>query len=391
MNDQIAVPCVVMRGGTSRGPFFLASDLPADPRLRDAILLSVMGGGHDLGIDGIGGGNAVVNKVAIVGPASVPGADVDYLFAQVQVRERIVDTSPNCGNMVAGVGPFAIEAGLVAAATDRTHVRIHNVNTGKLIDATVATPGGRVTYEGEARIDGVPGTAAPIELSFPNAAGARTGRLLPTGRAIDRIEGIDVTCIDAAMPVMLVRAADMGWTGREAPSAFAEPGFRARLEAMRIEAGRRMGFADPGAMVIPKPVLIAPAIGATLNTRYFMPHDCHGALAVTGAVAIATACATPCTIAAEMVGSLVLPAPITLAHPSGQLVVRLEPGPVARVQRTARRILEGQVFARRSHVPELSRFLNSTADHICAKTAMKNRHGQPRPGLRKPRNRQRSE
>lgn len=351
MNDQIAIPCVVMRGGTSRGPFFLASDLPADPVLRDAILLSVMGGGHDLGIDGIGGGNAVINKVAIVGPASVPGADVDYLFAQVRVREGIVDTSPNCGNMLAAVGPFAIEAGLVAPVADRTQVRIHNVNTGKLIDATVATPGGQVTYDGEARIDGVPGTAAPIELSFPNAAGARTGRLLPTGRPVDRIDGIDVTCIDAAMPVMLVRAADLGRTGREAPSEFADSGFRTRLENLRIEAGRRMGFPNSASMVIPKPVLIAPATEATLHTRYFMPHDCHSALAVTGAVAIATACVTSGTIAAEMIGPLAPPVPITLAHPSGQLVVRLEPGPVARVQRTARRIFQGHVFARRAHVP----------------------------------------
>lgn len=351
MNDQIAIPCVVMRGGTSRGPFFLASDLPADSSLRDAILLSVMGGGHDLGIDGIGGGNAVINKVAIVGPGSVPGADVDYMFAQVRVREGIVDTSPNCGNMLAAVGPFAIEAGLVAAAADRTHVRIHNINTGKLIDAMVATPGGRVTYEGEARIDGVPGTAAAIELSFPNAAGARTGRLLPTGRPVDWIEGIDVTCIDAAMPVMLVRATDLGWSGREAPQDFTDGYFRTRLEGLRIEAGRRMGFPNAAAMVIPKPVLIASASEATLHTRYFMPHDCHSALAVTGAVAIATACVTPGTIAAEMVGPLVPPVPITLAHPSGQLVVRLEPGPVARVQRTARRIFEGHVFARRSHIP----------------------------------------
>lgn len=350
MNEQIAIPCVVMRGGTSRGPFFLARDLPADPKSRDAVLLSVMGGGHDLGIDGIGGGNAVINKVAIIGPATVPGADVDYLFAQVRVREGIVDTSPNCGNMLAAVGPFAIEAGLVAATAGRTHVRIHNVNTGKLIDATVATPGGRVTYEGEARIDGVPGTAAPIELSFPDAAGARTGRLLPTGRPVDRIEGIDVTCIDAAMPVMLVHAADLGWTGREAPSEFADSSFRARLEGLRIEAGRLMGFPNSTTMVIPKPVLIAPAGEATLSTRYFMPHDCHSALAVTGAVAIATACLTPGTIAAEMVGPLAPPVPITLIHPSGQLVVRLEPGPVARVQRTARRIFEGHVFARRSHM-----------------------------------------
>jgi len=206
MNDQIAIPCVVMRGGTSRGPFFLASDLPADPRARDAVLLSVMGGGHDLGIDGIGGGNAVINKVAIIGPASVLGADVDYLFAQVRVREGIVDTSPNCGNMLAAVGPFAIEAGLVAGAADRTQVRIHNVNTGKLIDATVSTPGGKVTYEGEARIDGVPGTAAKAvricqKLALPvglRVCGSSTERCVPAAGSMRAtrvgaapVEGLD--------------------------------------------------------------------------------------------------------------------------------------------------------------------------------------------------------
>lgn len=358
MSDQIRIPCVMMRGGTSRGPFFLASDLPSDPVDRDTLLLSVMGAGHELEIDGIGGGNPLTSKVAIVGPATVTGADVDYLFAQVRIGERTVDTSPNCGNMLAAVGPFAIEAGLVPAADGLTRVRIHNVNTGKLIEARVVTPGGRVTYEGDASIDGVPGTASPIRLAFLNAAGAKTGRLLPTGAPVERIDGIEVSCIDAATPVMLVRAADLGKSGVEPADAYrTDRAFMARLEAMRVEAGRRMGFADVTSLVIPKPVLIAPArAGGTLTTRYFMPHDCHRALAVTGAVAVATACITPGTITASLTGTIALPGEIRLEHPSGRIAVHLEPGPgrsepVASIQRTARRLFEGAVFARRSHLP----------------------------------------
>ncbi|MFL5021574.1 MAG: 4-oxalomesaconate tautomerase [Microvirga sp.] len=356
--DQIQIPCVMMRGGTSRGPFFLASDLPADPNQRDALLLSVMGAGHELEIDGIGGGNPLTSKVAIVGPSTVPGADVDYLFAQVRVRDRIVDTSPNCGNMLAAVGPFAIESGLVAPAEGLTRIRIHNVNTGKLIEARIMTPGGQVVYEGGASIDGVPGTAAPIQLAFLDAAGSKTGRLLPTGAAVDLINGVEVSCVDAATPVMLVRASDLGRSGLEAAASYhTDPIFMAKLEAMRIEAGRRMGFPDAASLVIPKPVLIAPAVtGGTLVTRYFMPHECHRALAVTGAVAAATACVTPGTVAASLAGPISLPNDITLEHPSGRIVVRLEGGtqqaaPVASVQRTARKLFEGAVYARRSHMP----------------------------------------
>jgi 2-methylaconitate cis-trans-isomerase PrpF len=356
--DQIQIPCVMMRGGTSRGPFFLASDLPADPNQRDALLLSIMGAGHDLEIDGIGGGNPLTSKVAIVGPSTVPGADVDYLFAQVKVTERTVDTSPNCGNMLAAVAPFAIEAGLVRARDGVTSVRIHNVNTRKLIEARVLTPDGKVTYEGGAAIDGVPGTASPIQLAFMNAAGSKTGRLLPTGMAAERIDGIEVSCIDAATPIMLVRAADLGKSGFEAANSYgADPAFMARLESLRVEAGRRMGFPNAADLVIPKPVLIAPAVnGGTLSARYFMPHDCHRALAITGAVAVATACVTPGTIAADMAGPIALPDDITIEHPSGRITVRLEPNsrqaaPVASVQRTARKLFEGAVFARRSHMP----------------------------------------
>jgi 2-methylaconitate cis-trans-isomerase PrpF len=356
--DQIRIPCVMMRGGTSRGPFFLAADLPSDPASRDAILLSVMGAGHELGIDGIGGGHPLTSKVAIVGPATVPGADVDYLFAQVRLDTERVDTSPNCGNMLAAVGPFAIEAGLVRAADGATMVRIHNVNTGKLIEARVKTPGGRVTYEGDTAIDGVPGTAAPVRLAFFDVAGAKTGRLLPTGAAAERIDGIEVSCVDAATPVMLVRAADLGKSGRESADDYrADRSFMARLEALRIEAGRRMGLPDPATTVIPKPVLIARAArGGTLSVRYFMPHECHRALAITGAIAVATACATPGTIAAAHTGSVALPTDVILEHPSGRLPVHLAPAagnavPIAIVERTARRLFEGAVFARSSALP----------------------------------------
>jgi 2-methylaconitate cis-trans-isomerase PrpF len=355
MNDLMRIPSVLMRGGTSRGPFFLRADLPADPAERDAVLIAAMGAGHELQVDGIGGGHPLTSKVAIVGPSQIKGADVDYLFAQVKVRERLVDTSPNCGNMLSAVGPFAIETGLVTATDGHTLVRIHNVNTAKLIEARIATPGGRVTYDGDTAIDGVPGAAAPIYLAFLDAAGAKTGSLLPTGLPADRVDGIEVSCVDAAMPVMIVRAADLGKSGRESPAELeADRAFMTRLEQLRIAAGRRMGIADAADRVIPKPVLVAPAArGGTLATRYFMPHQCHTALATTGAVALATACATPGTIAAVLAGRVELPATLSFEHPSGHLEVLLErrdgtAQPVASIVRTARRLFEGAVLVKRS-------------------------------------------
>jgi 2-methylaconitate cis-trans-isomerase PrpF len=341
----------MMRGGTSRGPYFLADDLPQDTAARDEILLSVMGSGHALEIDGIGGGNPVTSKVAIVKRSQRPDADVDYLFAQVKVLQHAVDTSPNCGNMLAGVGPFAIESGLIAAEAGETKIRIFNVNTGKIIEARIQTPDGEVTYVGDTAISGVPGTAAPILLTFLDAAGSKTGALLPTGNARDRFDGIDVSCVDAAMPIMLVRASDLGKTGSEGWTELnADAAFLARLEQLRIKAGEAMGIQNVADKVIPKPVLVAPGQdGATLTVRYFMPHDCHPALAITGSVAIASACCTPGTIAAEMAGTPSLPAMLSFAHPSGRLDVYAEPGtgtaPKVSVVRTARRLFEGQVFA----------------------------------------------
>jgi hypothetical protein len=354
-NDLVRIPSVLMRGGTSRGPFFLRSDLPADPAARDAVLIAVMGAGHELQVDGIGGGHPLTSKVAIVGPSQVKGADVDYLFAQVKVRERVVDTSPNCGNMLAAVGPFAIETGLVPATDGATLVRIHNVNTGKLIEARIATPGGRVTYDGDTAIAGVPGAAAPVYLAFLDAAGSKTGALLPTGAPVDDCGGVAVSCVDAAMPVMIARARDFGKTARETPAELeADRAFMARLEQVRIAAGKRMGIADAADRVIPKPVLVAPAgDGGTLAVRYFMPHQCHTALATTGAVAIAAACATPGTVAAEIAGPVDLPTTLSFEHPSGHLEVRLErrdgtAQPVASIVRTARRLFEGAVLVKRS-------------------------------------------
>ena len=348
---MLEIPCVLMRGGTSRGPFIRAGDLPEDIAHRDWILSHIMGCGHELQVDGLGGGHPQTSKIAIVGRSTRPGADIDYLFAQAGVRDGRIDTAPNCGNMLAGVGPFAIEAGLVTPTAGETRVRIHNVNTAKLIEAIVQTPGGAVAYEGEAAIDGVPGTAAPIRLSFLDAAGAKTGRLLPTGSARDRIGGLDATCIDMAMPMVLLRAHDLGKTGHESPAELdADTGLLARLETIRREAGRLMGLGDVASSVIPKPVLLAPPrAGGTIAVRYFTPHSCHRSVAATGAVGLATAC----MVQGSLAQALAEPAqPVVLEHPSGRIPIELElapPGaaiPVLRASliRTARRLFAGTVF-----------------------------------------------
>ncbi len=346
-----SIPCVLMRGGTSRGPYFLASDLPTEPTERDGLLIQVMGAGHELQVDGIGGGHPLTSKVAIVSPSRTPGADVDYLFAQVNVCDRSVDTSPNCGNMLAGVGPFAIETGLVKADDGVSTVRIYNVNTRKLIEARIETPGRRVKYDGKAAIDGVPGTAAPIHLAFLDAAGSKTGKLLSTGNARDTIAGIAVSCIDAAMPIVAARASDLGVSGYESPAEFAKNSdFMRRIEALRLEAGEKMGIRNAKDLVIPKPVLVTKArASGTLAARYFMPHSCHNAFATTGAVAVGTGAVTPGTIIAEIAGSPKAPIDIVIEHPSGTMQVRLEvrPGqasPVAYILRTARRLFEGRVL-----------------------------------------------
>ena len=349
----LKIPCVIMRGGTSRGPCFLAQDLPSNSRDRDEVLLSVVGAGHALQIDGIGGGNPLTSKVAIVGPSTRPDADVDYLFVQVAVLKRTVDTSPNCGNMLSAVGPFAIEKGLVKALDGRTYVRIHNVNTGKVVEAIVQTPRHVVTYEGDTCIDGVPGSAAPIFMKFLDVAGAKTGKLLPTALARQVIQGVTVTCIDAATPLVLIKASDLGKTARESPAELnADADFMRRLEEIRLIAGEAMGMGDVSRSVIPKPVLLGKShTERGISVRYFMPHACHTALAITGAVGIATACLTNGTIAADCVSNAIPPFKLILEHPSGKLELEIEPRsegepPSISVLRTARRIFDGYAYAR---------------------------------------------
>lgn len=344
-----------MRGGTSRGPYFLASDLPRDPAKRDAVLLAVMGSPHQLQVDGIGGSNTLTSKVAIVGPSKQQGADVDYLFAQVSVNEAFVDTKPNCGNMLAGVGPFAIETGLVKATSPTTLVRIYNVNTESLIEAIVQTPGGEVQYEGSQRIDGVTDPAAPIKLTFLDALGAVTGKLLPTGNLLDTIQGVESTCIDMAMPLLLMPAEAFGKTGKESPAELdADRAMMQRIESIRLEAGRLMGMGDVTKLVVPKPALMSrPAQGGNIASRYFTPHACHKAHAVTGALAVATAAVLPGTVAHRFVEPRGFSGGVlAIEHPTGKievdLVTRANGGAPeverASFVRTARRIFDGNVY-----------------------------------------------
>ncbi len=352
---QTAIPAVMMRGGTSKGPFFLASDLPADSETRDKVLLSVMGSPDVRQIDGIGGADPLTSKVAIVSVSGHPDADIDFLFAQVSVDKAKVDTTPNCGNMLAGVGPFAIEKGLIEATDPQTIIRIQTLNTGMIAEATVQTPGGVVDYDGEARIDGAPGTAAPIILNFLDVAGSVTGSLLPTGNALDVVDGVQVTCIDNGMPVVIIRATDMGISGYESRDELNANGqLKDRLERIRLAAGQLMGLGDVTDKVIPKMILVAPPkAGGTITTRSFIPHVCHASIGVLAAVTVGTACLLPGTPAAKLAkvpdGETKR---LSIEHPSGEFTVELDVKIVddvphvgrAALLRTARKLFAGEVF-----------------------------------------------
>jgi 4-oxalomesaconate tautomerase len=353
------IPCMLMRGGTSKGPFFLADDLPADPVLRDRILLSVMGSPDARQIDGIGGATTLTSKVVIVGTSARPGIDVEYLFAQVSVTERVVDTGPNCGNMLSGVAPFALERGLIKATHPQTCVRIFNINTGNVIEAVVQTPDGTVTYEGDVQIDGVPGSGAGVMLKFLDAAGSKTAGLLPTGRAVDLIDGVPVSCVDFSTPMVLIGATSLGKTGHESPSELdGDAELLARLEQLRLKAGVLMGMGDVSGKVLPKLALLGtPRFGGTLSSRYFVPWNCHAAHAAAGATCVGAACFIPGSVAAEVVGAQDEHGGIiTLEHPGGKIatVVQLEPARdggtpqivSAGIVRTARPLFSGQVYAR---------------------------------------------
>jgi 4-oxalomesaconate tautomerase len=349
-----AIPCLLMRGGTSRGPYFQPSDLPADPALRDRVLLAAMGSPDLRQIDGLGGADTLTSKVAIVGQSDRPGIDVEYLFAQVSIDRAFVDTAPSCGNMLAGVGPFALERGLVPILGDETCVRIYNVNTASRIEAVVQTPGGTVRYDGTQQIDGVPGKAAPILLNFMDIVGSKCGALLPTGHPRDSIDGIEVSCVDVAMPMLLLRATDLGLTGYETDAIVRDVALMQRIERIRLEAGRRMGLGDVSQSVIPKVgLLAAPRSGGTLSSRYLTPHALHAAHAVTGAICVASCAVLPGSVAdglAEHDGSHVQQ--LRLEHPSGHIDVALETSGSgahrtvrrAGLVRTTRKIMDGVVF-----------------------------------------------
>ncbi|UUX97122.1 4-oxalomesaconate tautomerase [Aquabacterium sp. J223] len=358
------VPCVLMRAGTSRGPFFLKEWLPADGAARDEALVGAIGASDLLQVDGVGGGSTLTSKVAIVSRSAQPGCQLDYLFAQVGVGQRSVDTRPNCGNMLSGVVPFAIEQGLVQPHGDETTVRVFNVNTRSRIDVTVQTPGGRLTYQGPTSIDGVAGTAAPILLNFLDAWGAVTGSLFPTGRRTDRIDGVDVTCIDAGMQLVMVRASSLGLSGRESPAELdADIALLARLESLRLSAGEAMGLGDVSGAVVPKPVIVSDGDDAdSITSRYFTPRRCHASHAVTGAIGVATAFALPGTVASGPTRSG--RRRIDVLHPQGRIAVEVDVdgnGDDARIRRaslvrTARKIFEGTL-----HLPE---YVFSTPDTI---------------------------
>ncbi|MFJ2526916.1 4-oxalomesaconate tautomerase [Pseudomonas helmanticensis] len=347
---QTRIPCLLMRGGTSKGAYFLADDLPQEPALRDRVLLAVMGSPDARQIDGIGGADSLTSKVAIIRPSSRAGADVDYLFAQVLVDGPRVDYGQNCGNILAGVGPFAIERGLVAATADLTPVRIYMENTGQIAIAHVPTTDGEVCYDGDARIDGVPGQAAPLIVEFKDIAGASCGAMLPTGNARDVIDGVEVTCIDNGMPVVLINAQELGCSGYESPAQLdVNASLKQRLESIRLEAGRRMNLGDVSQRNVPKMCLIAPPqVGGAITTRSFIPHRCHTSIGVFGAVSVAAACLIKGSVAADMAvveeGEVKR---LSIEHPTGEFTVALRLQDERLVgcglMRTARLLFDGLV------------------------------------------------
>lgn len=365
---QTAIPCLLMRGGTSKGPFFRASDLPSDLPTRDRVLLAAMGSPDRRQIDGVGGAHPLTSKVGIVSLSDKEGIDLEFLFAQLQPDKDTVDTTPNCGNMLAGVVPFALETGMVQPRGETSTFRVLTLNTGMAADITVQTPGGQVEYEGLARIDGAPGSSAPIEISFLDTAGSVCSGLLPTGKPRDTVtvtgEGfepftLDVTCIDNGMPLVIFKASDVGATGQETVAELnADTDLKRRIEALRLQISRTMGLGDVSAKNYPKMTLIAPPQhGGALTTRSFIPHVCHDAIGVLAAVTVGTAVKMPGTVC-EGVAQLQQgtgPLTVSVEHPTGEFSVTLDSDPAhpdvvtkAALLRTARLLMRGEVMVPRS-------------------------------------------
>ena len=352
---QIAIPCMLIRGGTSKGAYFLSQDLPADEATRDAVLLAVMGSPDKRQVDGLGGAHPLTSKVAIVSRSTQAGCDIDFLFAQVGVETATVDTTPNCGNILAGIGPFALARGLVSATGPSTSVRVRTLNTGTIADLVMATPDGQAGVDGTARIDGVPGTSSPIDIGFLDTEGSVCGALLPTGNVVDVVDGVEVTLIDNGMPVIVLRAADVGRTGYEPREMLdKDTELKARIERIRRAAGPLMNLGDVSGKVVPKIALVAePQAGGAIATRSFIPHECHASIGVFAAVTVATAAALPGSPAASVAA---MPAgrerAISVEHPTGEFTVRLTIGGTAQAPvieragllRTARILMDGSAF-----------------------------------------------
>jgi 4-oxalomesaconate tautomerase len=351
------VSCMILRGGSSKGAYFLAHDLPSDALERDALLLRIMGSPDARQIDGIGGAHPLTSKVAVIAPSADESADIDYLFLQVGVGEPVVSDRQNCGNLLAGVAPFAIERGLVAAPDNgEFSVRIKMLNTGSVATARLHTAGGMPIYEGETAIASVPGTAAAIALEFEDIAGGSTGSLLPTGNTFDDIDGVCCTLVDNGMPVVVMAAEELGVTGYESCEELEQnQQLRAKLEAIRLDAGQRMNLGDVTSTTIPKLTMVAPPRdGGHLCTRTFIPHRCHDAIGVLGAVSVATAALLPGSPAHAMMGDLDGDV-VQLEHPTGVFDAVIEirqhaGGPIhvqrAGIIRTARKLMDGTVFPR---------------------------------------------
>lgn len=351
MSDA-GVRCMWMRGGTSKGGYFLKDDLPADIAARDALLLRVMGSPDPNQIDGMGGADPLTSKVAVVSKSAREGVDVDYLFLQVFVDQAIVTDAQNCGNILAGIGPFAIERGLVSARPQETDVTIFMENTGQVAVATVQTPGGVVTYSGEAKIDGVPGCHAPIPLAFRDTSGSSCGALLPTGNAVDVVNGVSVTLIDNGMPCVVMKATDVGISGYEDRDWLdANTGLKAKIEAIRLAVGSAMNLGDVQEKSVPKMMLVAPPRnGGAVTVRSFIPHRAHATIGVLGAVSVATACLIPGSPAAEVAnvpdGARKM---LSVEHPTGEMSCVLELDDTGAVKsaallRTARKLMDGMIF-----------------------------------------------
>ncbi|MFG2725904.1 4-oxalomesaconate tautomerase [Streptomyces canus] len=347
------VPCLLMRGGTSKGAYFLADDLPAEPALRDDLLLRIMGSPDERQIDGLGGAHPLTSKVAVISASADPEADVDYLFLQVAVDRPEVSGRQNCGNILAGVGPFSVERGLVPAGEQETSVRIRMVNTGDHATATFPTPGGRVRYTGDAEISGVPGTAAPVVIEFPPGA----GELLPTGKAVDVIDGVEVTCVNNGMPTVLIPATSLGVTGYEPPRDLEEDlALADRLHSLRLAAGRLMGLGDVSDATVPKLTLLAPPRdGGAVTTRTFIPVRCHTSIGVLGAASVAGGLRIEGGVGAGLAAIAPGSDRVRIEHPTGFLDIESSLAaasggpPSARrtaVVRTVRKIFDGTVFPR---------------------------------------------